>query len=109
MGSKKSRKLKLRHLLLVILTIYILSIFINQQGMINKLNAEKKEKETIIQGLRQEINGMEKEKELINSPEHINEYVEKVAREELKMIKPGETIYIDKNKQENGFEDSLGN
>jgi cell division protein FtsB len=77
--------------------------------MINKLNAERKEKETIIQGLKQEINEMEKEKELINSPDHINEYVEKVAREELKMIKPGETIYIDKNKQENGFENSIGN
>lgn len=109
MASKKSRKFKLRHLLIVILTIYILSIFINQQGMINKLNAERKEKETIIQGLKQEINEMEKEKELINSPDHINEYVEKVAREELKMIKPGETIYIDKNKQENGFENSIGN
>ncbi|MDD2274711.1 MAG: septum formation initiator family protein [Candidatus Pacebacteria bacterium] len=47
--------------------------------------------------LNQEIDGLNREKDLLNftlGETHSDEFLEKIAREELGMQKPGETIYI---------------
>ncbi|EOD01152.1 FtsB family cell division protein [Caldisalinibacter kiritimatiensis] len=109
MAKRKKKKLfKIRYLIVLGFIIYISSVFINQQSMLKKLNEEKNEKRKIVEQLNDQILEMEKEMQLIESPEHIEEYIERVAREELKMVKPGETIYIDKNKSNNKFIDNIG-
>jgi cell division protein FtsB len=37
----------------------------------------------------------------INDPEQFLQMVEKIARDEYKMVKPYETVYVDKNKAKN--------
>ena len=51
----------------------------------------------------------------MNDEEALIELIEKIARNQYKMVKPNETIYIDKNKNDNkliqgiGFEAELDN
>lgn len=78
-------------ILFIIITAYIISIFISQQKMLNTYRADiqtyeaKKEAE------------MESKEELLAMKENLNstEYIEKVAREKLGMYLPNERVYID--------------
>ncbi len=58
---------------------------------------------------KQEIEKLEREirelSEEIEEKDSLN-FVEKVAREELKMVKPREIMYIDKNKEKKPFVNS---
>lgn len=57
--------------------------------------SQSKENDENIQALSQEIKGLEEDIKNSDSPE----FVEKVAREDLGMVKPREVIFIDKNKE----------
>ena len=90
----KKRKFRLRHIIIFVIFIYGVSIFFNQQNLIKELNGEKVMKESEIQLLNEEILEI---KSTIQYA-YTLEYIEKIAREELGMVKPYETIYIDKSK-----------
>ncbi|SDY57361.1 Cell division protein FtsB [Proteiniborus ethanoligenes] len=95
MKEKKRRKgLKIRHILVCIMVIYVGTTFINQQKLIVALNKEKIEKQNEIDRLNSEIKDIEEKLEYTDSLE----YIEKMAREELKMVMPDEIIFIDKNR-----------
>jgi cell division protein FtsL len=90
----KRKRSKLWIVVVLGLIVYLSCILIDQQkelynkkGQMNDLNAK------IEQG-EKENKALLKQKENINS----NEYAEKVARQELGMIKPGEKKFIDVNK-----------
>ncbi len=99
--KKKTNKKRFRgrHLLLVLFSLYLITTFISQQKTMRELKAEKLQKEKDIISLEKEI------KQLDNKKEHSDslEFVEKVARDELNMVKPREIIYIDRNKNKNPF------
>lgn len=99
MKKNGKRKFKLRHLLLILFSIYVVTTFVSQQRTIRGLKAQKKTKEEEISKLEKEVN------ELNNEIKHSDslEFVEKVAREELNMVKPKEVIYVDKNKNKKPF------
>lgn len=63
------------------------------------LQTRKAELEIEIGTLERDISQLNKEIENSGSLE----FVEKVAREELGMVKPRERVYIDKNKLKNSF------
>lgn len=63
------------------------------------LNERKKQQQEEIAKLKEEIQQLETE---IENKDTL-EFVEKVARDELRLVKPREIIYIDKNKEKNSF------
>ncbi len=99
MKKRKKRRLKLGRLLLISLVIYLSAIFIHQNKLINNLEEKKLKTEMEIRELEKDIKGLSKEIENSDSLE----FVEKVARDDLGMVKPREIIYIDKNKVKNPF------
>ncbi len=95
MKSKRKRsKFKIRHIFFLIALIYGLSIFINQQSMIRELNQKKAQKNSEMKNLQSEVIQRDEKLKYVYSPE----YIERLAREELGMVRPNEKIFIDKNK-----------
>ncbi|TJX15577.1 septum formation initiator family protein [Tissierella creatinini] len=92
--KKKSRGFRLIHLVLIFLGLYLIVVLNNQRGLMKDLEAKKKMNQEQINGLKKEIKELNKEIEASGTLE----FVEKVAREELGMVKPREIIYVDRNK-----------
>lgn len=67
------------------------NMYIQRQNKLGQLEANKAE----IKKISQEVDRISKDIENSNSPE----FIEKVARDELGMVKPREVIFIDKNKE----------
>ena|SRR5699024_518816 len=97
--KKKKNNLRLRHLILILFSIYVVITFVSQQKTIRALKTEKTIKEEEIVKLKKEVKELDKE---IKDSDSL-EFVEKVAREELNMVKPKEIIYVDQNKNKNLF------
>ncbi|MFA9424091.1 MAG: septum formation initiator family protein, partial [Sedimentibacter sp.] len=87
----------------------------NQYQMLNNLNNDINEKMLVKAEVEKEVQGLKSDTEKMNDKEALLELVEKIARDQFKMVKPNETIYIDKNKNDNkliqgiGFEEELKN
>ena len=77
--------------LLICLSLIIIFIF-GDHGLIKlyKIKSQRKKVQTHITQLREE---REKRKEEKNKIENDLDYIEKVAREKYKMVKPGEKIF----------------
>lgn len=82
---------KLLTLSLVLMIIYFIFIFSNQQTKLNSYNKDISYYTTQIEELKNE------KEELLATEQNVNseEYIEKVAREKLDMYLPNETVYID--------------
>ena len=76
----------------------IFLLLLSDRGLINlwSLKKEKLEIQNEINDLRNQIAMLEKEEEKLKFDE---EYIEKIAREKFKMVKPGERVFkvIDEN------------
>ena len=86
------KKKLFKRLLILLVLIYAVFTFINQQKVLNQYNANSKE-------LASQIEEQEsKKKDLIAEKDNVNskEYIEQTAREKLDMYYPNEKIYIDK-------------
>lgn len=92
------RRIKSKSKIILALTLCVFSYFtwtfVGQEQII-------REKQSQIASINQKIDDeksknadLKKQKELVNS----SEYIEKVAREKLGMVKPGEKIFVDVNK-----------
>ena len=99
MKKKSKRRFRMGRFILIGLVIYLSAIFIHQNTLINNLEDKKVKTEMEIKGLEMDIRDLTKEIENSDSLE----FVEKVARNDLGMVKPREIIYIDKNKVKNPF------
>tara|TARA_B100000427_G_scaffold17783_1_gene13765 strand:- start:2713 stop:2994 length:282 start_codon:yes stop_codon:yes gene_type:complete len=89
--KKKSPKIT-SGLLAIIVVGCISLLFFSDRGLIS-LWELKKEKATIqqeIELLRKEISSLKRESEKLKDDQ---DYIEKVAREKLKMAKPGEKVF----------------
>ncbi len=93
--NKKSRKIKWLNIFILIIVGNVLLIFWNQRSLMKNLEAKKEENIIVNKKLESEIKSLEKE---IKNSESLD-FVEKIAREELGMVKPKEIIVIDKNKK----------
>ena len=96
---KGKRKFRLKHLIILLIIFGISKTLINQKFMMKDLTKRKIEEEQRIAQLEKEINELDQEIEEKDSLA----FIEKMAREELRMVKPREMIYVDKNKDKNYF------
>ncbi len=85
---------KIINLLLILVIVYFVFTFVNQQTKLNSYNKDISYYTTQIEELK------EKKEELLATQENVNskEYIEKIAREKLDMYLPNEIVYIDINK-----------
>lgn len=87
------KKKKLVVLLLVI--VFFGAIFIKQQLIINKLNREYDEYKDQLARVQQQTDQLNEQLKIMQR----EDYIEKLAREKLRLVKPGEMLFIDKNKK----------
>lgn len=78
-------------ILLIAVSIYIISIFISQQQLLNTYQKEIGKYETQKQEAEETKESLVAMKDNVNSPE----YIEEIAREKLGMYLPNERVYID--------------
>ena len=89
----KKRSSKLTNILFVLVTVgCIILLFFSDRGLMNlwKIKKEKLGIQQEINSLRQEIAELQKESEKLQFDE---DYIEKIAREKLKMVRPGEKVF----------------
>ena len=74
----------------IIISIYFIATLINQQKILNLYSNSKQSLEEKIEQEKEYSEELTAAKENINS----NEYIEEIARRELGMYYPNETLYI---------------
>lgn len=99
MRKKKRRRFRLTHFIFLMIIFYISKTLISQGILTKELTNRKAMEEQEIAKLEKEIEELNKE---IENKDSLT-FIEKVARDELRMVKPREIIYIDKNKNNNPF------
>ena len=85
--------LSLTNILMVTIILGCISLLIfSDRGLINlwSLKKEKQQIQNEINDLRNQIAMLEKEEEKLKFDE---KYIEKIAREKFKMVKPGERVF----------------
>lgn len=98
MGKKTKRKkskISIFHIVLAVMSLYVVVTFIKQEFVIRDLHKKNQARITELKELKEDVRDLEKK---IDKSESVK-YIEKIAREELDMVKPHEMIYRDKNKQ----------
>lgn len=87
----KIMKSIVKKILLIAVGIYIISIFISQQQLLNTYQKEIRKYETQKQEAEETKESLVAMKDNVDSPE----YIEEIAREKLGMYLPNERVYID--------------
>lgn len=98
---RKRKRIRLTHIVLLLITVYGLITMFNQRKLTKDLQGKKENLQEEISVLEKDINMLDDELEISDSLE----FIEKVAREELGMVKPREIIYINREKIKNSFFD----
>ncbi len=78
---------------LLVACIYFLMIFGAQAWRANRLEAELSQQRASIAGIRRENAELATQAEILNSPAYAG-YVERVARRDLGLARPGETVLL---------------
>ena len=102
---KKPKLVNPKRLLIAIVTgifiLYFIYIMIWQQIVITRKNNEIEALEEKIGATAQQTERLEKELENLNDPE----YLEKIAREKLGLVRPNERVFVDANKSDSNQSD----
>lgn len=112
---KKKRKFNLINFIFAVFVLYFAYTAFNQYMMLNDLNNDIDEKMLVKAEVEKEVQDLKNDAEKMKDDKALLELIEKIARDQYKMVKPNETIYIDKNKNDNklirgiGFEEDLLN
>ena len=88
---KKGKKSTIGVIALLIIFIYLSYIAVNQQKLLYAKNLELDRIEDKITEEKKLNEELTKEKEMIED----DEYIEKIAREKLGMVKKNERVYVD--------------
>ncbi len=105
---KKKRKLSIIGLVFVAFSFYFIMTVTTQRKMLGDLDKQIAQKEREKEIVSKKAENLAKEVETIDDKEILLKVVERLARNEYKMLKPNETIYIDKNKTQNKFIMGIG-
>lgn len=90
---KRGKKIIWTRLFVFIFFIYALFVIANQQYSIYKLNKVKAEIQKSVEASKMEN---ERLKDLLKNAAD-EKHLERMAREQLGLIKPGETVYVDQS------------
>ena len=101
--QKKKMRFRLIHLTLIVVLVYVAVVSNNQRMLMNELKEERAETEAEILRAESEIETLKFEMEDSDSLE----FVERVARDDLGMVRPKEIIYIDINKAQDRLLENL--
>lgn len=93
----KKQKLKFKNLFIGIFIVYAVITIINQQFSISELKKTEQAAVSKIESVRKDNDRL---MEMINNANSV-EYIEKMAREQLGLVKPGERVYIDQSSSNN--------
>ena len=104
----KKRKFNVLNFLFLVFLVYFVYTAFNQYEMLLDLNAQIEEKENMKAEIEKKAMELKNDVEKLNEEEALMEIVEKIARDQYKMVKPNETIYIDKNKNDNKLIQGIG-
>ncbi|HBB28205.1 MAG TPA: hypothetical protein DC000_02965 [Clostridiales bacterium] len=107
-AHKKKRKLNLINLVFVVFMLYFFMTVTSQKQMIRNLDEQIAQKETQRDSVKKKAESLASDVASIDDQQVLLEVVERVARNEYKMVKPNEIIYIDKNKMNNKFIMGIG-
>lgn len=89
----KKRKLRFKNIFIAIFMVYAVITIINQQFAISELRQAEQEAMARIEAVKKEN---DKLAEMISNATSA-EYIEKMAREQLGLVKAGERVYIDQS------------
>lgn len=106
--EKKGFKINIVSLLFCAVAFYMIFTIVGQRRSLAAINEKKEAKLLEKAETEMELQELREDYEKINDPEQFLEIVEKIARDEYKMVKPYETVYIDKNKTKNKFIMGIG-
>ncbi|MDP3387391.1 MAG: septum formation initiator family protein [Eubacteriales bacterium] len=101
--KKKEFKINLISIVFYALALYMVFTIVNQRLDLNNIDNQKQAKIEEKKDIELELLSLQDDLAKINDPEQFLQMVEKIARDEYKMVKPYETVYIDKNKTKNEF------
>ena len=87
---KKNKKI-LRNILIIVVAIYVIFVFVNQQKTLNEYSKNSEELTEQIATEKANNEELNQKKEDVNSLE----FIEEMAREKLDMYKPNERVYVD--------------
>ncbi|MCR4436477.1 MAG: septum formation initiator family protein [Clostridiales bacterium] len=90
----KRKKSKLGMIALIGVLAYFFYIMVGQQKLIYEKTVELNNIQEKIAEENRQNQELKKQKEMVNS----DEYIEKIAREKLDMVKHGERVFVDVNK-----------
>ncbi|KAJ50947.1 cell division protein FtsL [Clostridium tetanomorphum] len=82
-----SKKINLKNIFFLVMIFYVCYIFVNQQITMNTIKAQINEKNIEMNKLKDKNRRLQDEVKMSQT----DLYIEKLAREKLKLIKPGET------------------
>ena len=94
MKKKSKNKILIKKICFIVIGIYAICIFINQQKTLNSYQTSQIYYQQEIETKLAYQETLKNKKSNINS----EEYIEEIAREKLDMYLPNEKVYIDKNK-----------
>ena len=104
MGSKKNQhRFSIIGMIFFLILVYIGIKLFGQNVMLNQMQSEKQIKLEEKKRLEKQVEELTESYDKIKDPEEFLKIIEKIARDDYKMVKPYETIYIDKNNLKNKF------
>lgn len=96
----KKRGLRFKNIFLGIFIVYAVVTIVNQQLHISELKAEEQVAAKKIEAVQKDNARL---KEMINNATS-PEYIERMAREQLGLVKAGERVYIDQSTADNNIQ-----
>jgi cell division protein FtsL len=90
-NKKKKKPIRIRYIIILLLTVNIVYTLTAQYITIRKSRAQEAQIKTQIEEAKEENERLKEELERMQS----DEYMEKLAREKLGLIKPGEIPFVD--------------
>jgi cell division protein FtsL len=90
MGTRRKFRVRWFRLVVILILGYCAYVFIGQQIELRAVNHEAEATRARLEQLKQLNKSLTEEKERLNTPA----YVEKLARDDLGLVKPGEVPYI---------------
>lgn len=91
--KKSKRPFKAKGIVIILLIVYLLYTLTAQHMIIRRTQAKEKQIQAQIEQITEENDRLKEELERTQS----DEYIEKVARERLGLIKSGEIMFVDVN------------
>ncbi len=101
--TRKKKKINLITIAFYAVALYMIVTIVGQRQDLSAVEMEKESKIAEKNEMSESLSLLQSDLEKINDPEQFLQMVERIARDEYRMVRPYETVYIDKNRSNNIF------